>query len=191
MEKSHVAPWQGHLDHLQRVCSYLRKYPDAVIWFRTGIPDYSHLDHIKFDWAYSLYGDLDEELPPNMPTLRGNPVCTTSLKMPISCTISLLGGTVQESFIWSTRLLWNGFQSTKRLLKLPPMVPVADCIVTEQIVDLKYTLQMVGVPLDGKAYMFGDDQSVITTQRWNVADMVADTPPFPPCIWHRICLFPL
>jgi hypothetical protein len=27
------------------------------------------------------------------------------------------------------------------------------------------------------------------TQRWKVADMVADTPPFSPCICHRICLF--
>jgi hypothetical protein len=45
------------------------------------------------------------------------------LRMPISCTVSLLEGPVQESFILSTRLLWNGFQSAKRLLKVPPMVP--------------------------------------------------------------------
>ena len=29
--------------------------------------------------------------------------------------------------------------------------------------DLHYTLRMLGVPLDGKAYMFGNNQSVITS----------------------------
>ena len=29
--------------------------------------------------------------------------------------------------------------------------------------DFRYTLRMLGVPLEGKAYMFGDNQSVITS----------------------------
>jgi hypothetical protein len=40
---------------------------------------------------------------------------------------------------------------------------VAARIATEQIMDLRYTLRMMGVPLDGKAYIFGDNQSVITS----------------------------
>ena len=40
---------------------------------------------------------------------------------------------------------------------------VAARLATEQIMDLCYTLRMHGVPLDGKAYMFGDNQSVITS----------------------------
>jgi hypothetical protein len=74
------APRQGRLDRLQRVCGYLRKYPDAAIRFSTGIPDYSHLDHVTFDWKYSVYGDSDEELSLDMPTPRGNPVCTTTFE---------------------------------------------------------------------------------------------------------------
>jgi hypothetical protein len=34
---------------------------------------------------------------------------------------------------------------------------------TEQIMDLRYTLRMMGIPLDGPAWMFGDNQSVITS----------------------------
>ncbi len=37
-----------------------------------GLPDYSQLDHVTFGWAYSVYGDSDEELPLDMPTPRGN-----------------------------------------------------------------------------------------------------------------------
>ena len=34
---------------------------------------------------------------------------------------------------------------------------------TEQIMDLRYTLRMMGVPIDGPTWMFGDNQSVITS----------------------------
>ena len=40
---------------------------------------------------------------------------------------------------------------------------VAAKIATEQIMDLKYTVRMMGIPLDGPAWMFGDNQSVITS----------------------------
>jgi hypothetical protein len=32
---------------------------------------------------------------------------------------------------------------------------------TEQILDLRYTLRMMGIPIDGKSWLFGDNQSVI------------------------------
>jgi hypothetical protein len=32
---------------------------------------------------------------------------------------------------------------------------------TEQIMDLRYSLRMIGIPLDGPAWMFGDNKSVI------------------------------
>jgi hypothetical protein len=47
---------------------------------------------------------------------------------------------------------------------------------TEQILDLRYTLRMMGIPIDGPAWMFGDNFSVITSstipqstlnKRWN------------------------
>ena len=34
---------------------------------------------------------------------------------------------------------------------------------TEQIMDLRYTLHMMGIPIDGQSWLFGDNQSVITS----------------------------
>jgi hypothetical protein len=165
MGKFCFAPQQGHLDRLQCVCRYLRKYPDAVIRFRTGIPDYSHLDHVTFNLACSVYGDSDEELPPDMPTPRGSPVCTTTfedanlmhdLTTGRSCTgiLHLVNQTpVVEWFSKRQKTLETATYGSKF---------VAARIATEQIMDLRFTLQMMGLPLDGKAYMFGDNQSVIT-----------------------------
>ena len=33
----------------------------------------------------------------------------------------------------------------------------------EQIIDLRYTLRMFGMPLDGPSWLFGDNQSVVTS----------------------------
>ena len=53
---------------------------------------------------------------------------------------------------------------------------VAACTSVKQIIDLRYTLRMFGVPLDGPSWLFGDNQSVITSstlphstlsKRWN------------------------
>jgi hypothetical protein len=36
------------------------------------------------------------------------------------------------------------------------------CQAIEQIIDLRYTLRMMGIPIDGLARMFGDNQSATT-----------------------------
>ena len=36
-------------------------------------------------------------------------------------------------------------------------------IAVDQIIDLRYTLRFLGVPLEGKAHMFGDNESVVTS----------------------------
>ena len=36
-------------------------------------------------------------------------------------------------------------------------------IATDQVFDLRYMLRMLGVPLDGPAWLFGDNKSVITS----------------------------
>ena len=40
---------------------------------------------------------------------------------------------------------------------------VAAKTATEQIIDLRYTLRYLGVPIKSKSYMFGDNRSVVTS----------------------------
>jgi hypothetical protein len=53
---------------------------------------------------------------------------------------------------------------------------VAARTATEQILDLRFTLRSLGAPMDGPSWMFGDNQSVVTSstiphsqlsKRWN------------------------
>jgi hypothetical protein len=63
MGRFRSAPKKGHLKRLSRICGYLKKYPDGPIRFCTEIPDYSHLDHKTYNWAYSVYGESNKEVP--------------------------------------------------------------------------------------------------------------------------------
>jgi hypothetical protein len=102
-----------------------------------------------------------------MPTPRGNLVCTTTfdhtnlmhdLTTGRSCTgiLHLVSQTPVEWFSKCQNTVENATYGSKF---------VAARIATEQIMDLPYayTLWMMGAPLDGKAYMFDDNQSVITS----------------------------
>jgi hypothetical protein len=54
LERYRAAPHKGHLERLQRIYGCLKKYNDAAIRFRTGIPDYSEQDasYVKYTWEY-------------------------------------------------------------------------------------------------------------------------------------------
>ena len=51
---------------------------DYAIRFRTDQPDYSFLPEKAFDWTYSIYGNVQEILPEDMPEQLGEAVITTT-----------------------------------------------------------------------------------------------------------------
>jgi hypothetical protein len=164
MGRFRAAPRIGHLER-EHISGFLRKYPDGAIRFRTDIPDYLALDHVKYDWEYSVYGNSHEELPTNMPPPRGKPVQTTTFEVANllhdlttgrSCT-GILHLVNQTPVEWFSKLQ-DTVESANYGCEF-----VAARLVSEQIMDLRYTLRMLGAPIDGKAYMFGDNQSVITS----------------------------
>ena len=50
---------------------------DAVIRVCMGEPDYSALPDQHFDWARTVYGDISEMIPEDIPTPLGNYVTLT------------------------------------------------------------------------------------------------------------------
>jgi hypothetical protein len=94
-----------------------------------------------------------------MPTPRGNLACTSITFEDANLMHGLTTGrscTGILPLVNQTPVAW--FSKRQKTVET-----VAPKIATEQIMDLWYTLRMMGVPLDGKAYMFGDNQSVITS----------------------------
>ena len=78
MSRFRAAPWQGHMDRLKRIYSYAIRTKEYPIRFRTDQPDYSFLPDQDFDWTYSVYGNVQEILPHDMPDPLCEAVATTT-----------------------------------------------------------------------------------------------------------------
>ena len=76
MSSFHVAPRRGHLEWLKQICRYLSKMADFKIRFRTHQPDFSSLKTVEQDW-HSVYGEVKELIPENIPPPLGKPVQLT------------------------------------------------------------------------------------------------------------------
>ena len=73
-----AGPDLGHMDRLKRIYSYAIRTKDYAIRSRTDQPDYSFLPDQDFDWTYSVYGNVQEILPDDMPEPLGEAVITTT-----------------------------------------------------------------------------------------------------------------
>ena len=78
MPRFRAAPRQRHMDRLKRIYAYAIRTEDYAIKFRTDQPDYSFLPDQAFDWTYSVYGDVHELLPDDIPEPLGEAVVTTT-----------------------------------------------------------------------------------------------------------------
>jgi hypothetical protein len=149
-----AAPHVGHLDRLKRIYGYLKKYSDVAIRFRVGIPDYSEQDasYVKHSWECSVDGYVQEEILSDMPEPKGQPaVCLTrfwdaNLMHDVTTGRSCTG---VLHVINQTPANWQA----KRQLAVETATYgskfVAGRTATEQVIDIRHTLRVMGVPIEG------------------------------------------
>ena len=174
-------PLKGHLQRAKRVVGYLKKFPHAAIRFRTGIPNYEAVygeEPEKYDWMYTVYGDSSEEIPSNAPPPKGKCVCLSTFadaNLMHDFTTGKSATGVIHMFN-QTIMAYMSKRQTQVETATYGSEFVAARTAVEQIMDIRYQLRMFGVPIDGPAWLFGDNQSVITSstiphsqlsKRWN------------------------
>jgi hypothetical protein len=166
MSSFRCAPRQGHLERLKRIYGYLRKYPDGAIRFRTGIPPNEDLFSMpKYDWMYNVYGDCSEEISPDMPEPKGKLVRTTTWVDAnlMHCKVTGKSATGILHLINQTPVDWfSKKQSTVETATYGSEF-VAARQATDHIIDLRFTLRSMGVPLETASWLLGDNKSVITS----------------------------
>ena len=178
MSRFRQEPRKGHLDRCKRIYGYLFATKHAAIRVRTDEPDYSKLEPQNYDWMYSVYGNVKELVPEDAPEPLGKAV-TTSTYVDANLYHCLVTGRAVTGIMH----LFNGTVSdwfSKRQATVETATYgsefTAARIATEQIIDIRTTLRYFGIPVNGPAYMFGDNQSVVTSstlphsglnKRWN------------------------
>jgi hypothetical protein len=77
---SHIcaAPRIGHLNRLNRMYGYLKKFASAAIRVRLLGPDLGELPDQDFDWCHSVYGHVEELAPRDAPKPLRKAVTTIS-----------------------------------------------------------------------------------------------------------------
>ena len=173
-------PRIGHLDRARRIVGYLSKFKHGAIRFRTGIPNHEKEFGIPptYDWMHSVYGNPTEDIDPSAPPPKGKLVRTTTFKDAnlMHCFVTGRSVTGILHMLNQTPLDWF----TKRQSQVETATYGSEFMAArqavEQIMDLRYTLRSMGVPLDGPAWLFGDNKSVVTSstiphstlsKRWN------------------------
>ena len=156
-------PRIGHLERLKKIVGYLANFPHGVLRFRLHEPDYSNLPHKEYDWQRTVYGGAKEEIPHGIPEPKGKHVTTTTC-----VDANLHHDQVTGKAVTACLHIVNATPShwyTKRQATVETATYgsefVATRIATDQILDLRYTLMYLGVPVRSKSYMFGDNKSVV------------------------------
>jgi hypothetical protein len=166
MSSYRIAPREGHLERLKRILGYVKKNPDGAIRFRTKIPDHeSQGIPNDFDWCSSVYGTVHEELPPDMPIPKGKVMRTTTYEDANLYHDIVTGRSVTGilHLLNQTPIHWYSKRQGRVQTATYGSEFMAARTAAEQIIDLRYTLRMMGIPIDGPSWMFGDNQSVITS----------------------------
>ena len=165
MSRFRAVPRQGHMDRLKRIYSYAIRTKDYAIRFRTDQPDYSFLPDQDFDWTYSVYGNVQEILPDDMPDPLGEAVITTTtmganLNHCLATCKSLTGCLL---FVNKTPVDWYSKKQATVETATYGSEFVAAKTATEQIMDIWQTLRYLGAPIGAKSFLFGDNRSVVTS----------------------------
>src|SRR6476469_567191 len=117
----------------------------------------------EVDWIQSVYGNAKEELPWNMPTPKGRDVQITTFEDANLFHDWTTGRAAMGMlhFLNKTPIEWFSKRQNTVETATYGSEFVAAKTATEQIMDFRYTLRMLGVPLHGPAIMYGDNESVV------------------------------
>jgi len=137
----------------------------ATIKIRTDAPDYSAIPVKMYDWEYSCYADAEEEIPHDSPKPKGKSITMTSY-FDANLYHDMISGKAVTGILHlfnQTPIDWFSKLQTTAETATFGSEYIAARTCTEQIIDLRLTLRYLGVPINGRTMVFGDNESVINS----------------------------
>jgi hypothetical protein len=165
MMSSHLAlPREGHLAQLYHIFAYLKKYHNSEMVFDPSDPAIDESQFEKQDWTSSEFGHVQkEELPGNMPEPRGlGFIMRAKVDADHAAdTVTRRSRTGFLVYLNSAPIYWSSKKqnSVESSSFGSEFIAMKQCC--EYLRGLRYKLRMMGIPCEGPAYIFGDNQSVL------------------------------
>ena len=163
MMASHVAmPREGHLDNIFHMFAYLKIKHNSRMVFDPSYPTIDMTSFKECDWKH-FYKGAEEAIPDNAPEPRGKDVdvrCFVDADH-AGDTVSRRSRTGFFIFINMAPVIFHSKKQTTIETSVFGSEFVAMKNAMESCRGLRYKLRMMGVPIAGPTYMYGDNMSVI------------------------------
>jgi hypothetical protein len=142
--------------------AYLHKHDKSSIIFDPSDPIFDPTAFIEQDWS-EFYGDVKEEMPPKMPEPLGSPV-TISVFVDANHAGNIV--TCQSHtgiliYLQNTPIIWHSHrQNTVETSTFGSEFVALQC-ARDLIIALQYKLCMFGIPINGPAFVYCDNQGIV------------------------------
>jgi hypothetical protein len=155
-------PRRGHMERAKRIYGYLSRMEHAMIRVRTNEPDYSALPIPEFEWAHTVYGNISEIIPHDVPPALGKYVTLTHYFDANLYHDMLTGRSVTGILHLMNKTPIDWYSKKQATVETATygseFIAARTCI--DQIIDLRTTLRYLGVPIRDTSYVFGDNKTV-------------------------------
>jgi hypothetical protein len=142
-------PRRGHLERAKQIYGYLRKMREARILVLTNEPDYSDYQDPEYNWFLSVYGDVKEIIPTDIPEPKGKYI-TLSHYFDANLYYDMVTGrffTAILHFLNQTPVDWYSKKQATVETATFGSEFIAARTTIDQIVDLRMTLCYLGIPI--------------------------------------------
>lgn len=156
-----AAPRVGHLEAVMHVYAYLKSHSHSRLVFDSSyVPIH---EGEKPDWT-QFYGDVKEELPPDMPEPRGMPVQQITYEDSDHAGDKVTRRSRTGVLLYCNRSPISWYSKKQSSIETSSFGSEFAAMKTavELSIGLRYKLMMMGVPLDGPVFIKGDNMSVIS-----------------------------
>ena len=158
-----AGPREGHFKALMRVFGYLDNTPNGRIIIDPNLHDRSKYNPARREAWEELYPDAKEDIPTDMPIPKGKKVQLTVFvdadhardkvtRRSVTGILVLINNTPVKFYCKRQRTVETSTYGSEL---------VAARIAVETILELRYTLRMLGVPVEDTSVLLGDNTSVI------------------------------
>ena len=164
-------PRYGHLKELINIFAYLKYTHNTEMVFDPTTPEVNMEEFEREDWSYTVYArdgiQPSEELPPDMPKARG---CGFIMSMYVDSDhagdhVTRRSRTGFLVYLQRSLICWHSKKQTSVETSTFGSEFMAMKTATEYIIGLRYKLRMMGIPVQGPCYVYGDNQAVLANSR--------------------------
>ncbi len=158
-----VQPREGHLDQCLHIFAYLKKHKRSTMVFDDNLPNIDERRFRPANWT-AFYRDAKEAIPLNVPEPQGRAVSIYAFVDADHAGDKITRRSQTGVLIFLNRapIMWYSKKQNTVETSTFGSEFVAMRIATELLEALRYKLRMMGIPIEGPADVFCDNESVVT-----------------------------